>query len=86
MVENFNPRPREGSDCWVSVQEIHNRNFNPRPREGSDVLVFGSLAIKRIISIHAPVKGATHGARGQRVGRPDFNPRPREGSDEAYTL
>ena len=54
----FNPRSREGSDH----QSVHTWSactyFNPRSREGSD-----GADIKRrvfvVISIHAPVKGAT---------------------------
>ena len=34
------------------------------------------------ISIHAPVKGATHGSRWQDCLDHDFNPRTREGCDE----
>ena len=33
------------------------------------------------ISIHAPVKGATHGTAGPPAVAPDFNPRTREGCD-----
>ena len=35
----------------------------------------------RMISIHAPVKGATGTAEQRRVRHQDFNPRSREGSD-----
>ena len=33
--------------------------FNPRSREGSDGLQTVAFAVRRRISIHAPVKGAT---------------------------
>ena len=34
-------------------------DFNPRPREGSDVTFFKIQSHLHLISIHAPVKGAT---------------------------
>ncbi len=37
------------------------------------------------ISIHAPVKGATHVASGSAAVNADFNPRTREGCD-GYVL
>ena len=56
----FNPRSREGSD-QIPVLDVEMMNyFNPRSREGSDFL----CAFVRhfvVISIHAPVKGATRG-------------------------
>ena len=55
-------------------------DFNPRSREGSDI--FGVLtAVIILISIHAPVKGATVGTGRRRHHRNHFNPRSREGSD-----
>ena len=55
---NFNPRSREGSDKEQSYFASKVEDFNPRSREGSD----DTPAISRnqkIISIHAPAKGAT---------------------------
>ena len=37
---------------------LYNYHFNPRPREGSDAPILDKPEIN-IISIHAPVKGAT---------------------------
>ena len=55
---HFNPRSREGSDPDCKRRTLAGRYFNPRSREGSD-----GADIKRrvfvVISIHAPVKGAT---------------------------
>ena len=34
-------------------------NFNPRSREGSDLRLFRRHGGDEVISIHAPVKGAT---------------------------
>ena len=56
---NFNPRSREGSDNPRGRVQDGRPNFNPRSREGSDMW-FGSPATSNTISIHAPVKGATH--------------------------
>ena len=55
-------------------------NFNPRSREGSDQSVFLQKPIV-VISIHAPVKGATKKILELRKSLPYFNPRSREGSD-----
>ena len=55
-------------------------NFNPRSREGSDGMGAFQSDIC-IISIHAPVKGATFAeSLSVRLCR-HFNPRSREGSD-----
>ena len=43
-------------------------DFNPRSREGSDILLMAPV-IAMLISIHAPVKGATHGPHPQRGRR-----------------
>ena len=60
------------------------RYFNPRSREGSDVIkccVMGN----RIISIHAPARGATAILPPLLLCSSNFNPRSREGSDEHAT-
>ena len=56
--QHFNPRSREGSDNPTAVETMSTRYFNPRSREGSD-LEFGDVGLHPVISIHAPVKGAT---------------------------
>ena len=55
---DFNPRSREGSDSVGLVREYYVQDFNPRSREGSDQ---GQPLwhANRMISIHAPAKGAT---------------------------
>ncbi len=54
----FNPRTREGCDFLFNVT-MHNQScFNPRTREGCDHTLNGFVA-EPIVSIHAPVKGAT---------------------------
>ena len=44
-----------------SHRALHSEHFNPRSREGSDNL-HSTLAVYRLISIHAPAKGATKGS------------------------
>ena len=58
-------------------------DFNPRTREGCDKWRVAQL-LTVDISIHAPVKGATHGRQCWCHRRLDFNPRTREGCDESY--
>ena len=60
---NFNPRSREGSDTRCSRRAVSQFNFNPRSREGSDGQRYRSSGL-RVISIHAPVKGATRSEAG----------------------
>ena len=43
--------------------------------------MYGDEDHPAIISIHAPVKGATSHEHGRRDGTANFNPRSREGSD-----
>ena len=55
---HFNPRSREGSDDFFICFISHGLYFNPRSREGSDG--HGCFRFNlRVISIHAPAKGAT---------------------------
>ena len=56
-------------------------DFNPRSREGSD-FSFNAFPRDCKISIHAPVKGATHLAVVMWSALWYFNPRSREGSDQ----
>ena len=55
---HFNPRSHEGSDCICSSTGCAEYYFNPRSHEGSDLSVH-RCSILRIISIHAPTRGAT---------------------------
>ena len=78
---HFNPRSREGSDLlWIDPVGLV-MNFNPRSREGRDELLI-AYSEMALISIHAPVKGATLIGTPMRLGISDFNPRSREGSDQ----
>ena len=58
----FNPRSHEGSDQNRQMQYRLLKNFNPRSHEGSDIRK-PYLIIKRVISIHAPTRGATRSGR-----------------------
>jgi len=58
-VFNFNPRTREGCDRHGFVISGSYTNFNPRTREGCDLNKVIENVGGEIISIHAPVKGAT---------------------------
>ena len=54
----FNPRSREGSDNVLDGVIQARNHFNPRSREGSDFRRSRNSG-QLLISIHAPVKGAT---------------------------
>ncbi len=55
----FNPRTREGCDYDYDRIQTPLRYFNPRTREGCDWSGGTEMARPLLISIHAPVKGAT---------------------------
>ena len=55
----FNPRTREGCDNDQFKKACNIFDFNPRTREGCDLNTRFCGAYDAIISIHAPVKGAT---------------------------
>jgi len=54
----FNPRSREGSDEHGIYAPYSCTRFNPRSREGSDGIAL-RIGVDVVVSIHAPVKGAT---------------------------
>ena len=64
----------------MAYDGIRKTNFNPRSREGSDKAYRASPG-QPVISIHAPVKGATHRRQSRGRHASYFNPRSREGSD-----
>ncbi len=57
------------------------KNFNPRTREGCDPTNTTSPFMAGVISIHAPVKGATKSSIKSSMQFVHFNPRTREGCD-----
>jgi len=81
FVNYFNPRTREGCDEVSGFSRAYEDNFNPRTREGCDL--FDSVQVKdvKIISTHAPAKGATLDILTTGNNLTDFNPRTREGCD-----
>ena len=67
---HFNPRTREGCDAGtVDSLVIRDMDFNPRTREGCDQACQNGKCYATIISIHAPVKGATVIGTDASVGR-----------------
>ena len=62
-IRNFNPRARAGRDDASQCRSDIGRNFNPRARAGRDLRT-GSGGPALGISIHAPVRGATHRGPG----------------------
>ena len=59
LVHNFNPRTREGCDVKATESNAEINDFNPRTREGCDHQARLHPFNDVVISIHAPVKGAT---------------------------
>ena len=55
----FNPRSRMGSDAPLETALLSLVGFNPRSRMGSDGLSDARNPADRVVSIHAPVWGAT---------------------------
>jgi len=76
----FNPRTREGCDGEWPYRHGDTENFNPRTREGCDLKTVPTSDLV-VISIHAPVKGATEAFLHHNQLRVYFNPRTREGCD-----
>ena len=58
IARNFNPRSHERSDVGCLLRLFYHLNFNPRSHERSDK-PFIYKALRTIISIHAPTRGAT---------------------------
>ena len=75
----FNPRPRMGGDHTFQLLTKRTTSFNPRPRMGGDK-DYGNERSPIVVSIHAPVWGATS-VVAPSVGDTCFNPRPRMGGD-----
>ena len=59
IPKSFNPRTRKGCDSLSANISNNFLGFNPRTRKGCDVAYLTDQR-KRIVSIHAPVKDATH--------------------------
>ena len=55
----FNPRTHEGCDAQIVRPAARCRHFNPRTHEGCDAYGYVYVIVDILISIHAPMKGAT---------------------------
>ena len=58
-IDGFNPRSRMGSDTPEIRKSYFTVGFNPRSRMGSDCVSSLTSLMVEIVSIHAPVWGAT---------------------------
>ena len=76
----FNPRPRAGGDVDGVVFAI-TYEFQSAPPCGGRLYLSVAIHISVIVSIRAPVRGATRGQRHQSGIWWRFNPRPRAGGD-----
>ena len=56
--KGFNPRARAGRDASPAADGHEEASFNPRARAGRDLFFFFFYS-STIVSIHAPVRGAT---------------------------
>ena len=72
--------PRGERHILVKIVSLNDRFQSTLPRGERPELVLREEG-PRIISIHAPARGATEGTTSSGSGSPDFNPRSREGSD-----
>ena len=78
---NFNSRPCERGDCKVGRREICLLHFNSRPCERGDKVLAIIKTSQKLISIHAPARGATTLGRCSASKPSDFNSRPCERGD-----
>jgi len=77
----FNPRAREGRDTLAGVLELQEMMFQstrPRRARPGDS---NAAELERLVSIHAPAKGATLKHCNYIRRLLCFNPRAREGRD-----
>ena len=82
---NFNPRSHERSDVGCLLRLFYHLNFNPRSHERSDK-PFIYKALRTIISIHAPTRGATMHQCRHSLQLSNFNPRSHERSDTSSVV
>ena len=78
---SFNPRAREGRDGRRMRPCPAICCFNPRAREGRDLRLLRTTDRLRLVSTHAPARGATAAVVERSVITVGFNPRAREGRD-----
>ena len=85
ILDDFNPRSRKGSDGGISYHCKSKGEFQSTLPQGERRHRTCSNSIFRLISIHAPARGATFNAEMVRAILDDFNPRSRKGSDSKNT-
>ena len=56
---SFNPRARDGRDGESIPGKVNCLGFNPRARDGRDCIWLAALTTAALVSIPAPVMGAT---------------------------
>ena len=76
----FNPRTHEGCDRKRSRYKGTLRGFNPRTHEGCDSCD-DITCFPKVVSIHAPTRGATLLSSRKNALPTSFNPRTHEGCD-----
>ena len=76
---SFNSRTRKGCDLLVIFPPSEKSGFNSRTRKGCDRAYSNKLR-QKLVSIHAPVKGATWSAKKLELAN-GFNSRTRKGCD-----
>ena len=79
---NFNPHSPEGSDWNPKSEMLRFQEFQSTPPMKGATVHVAYEASHVLISIHAPVKGATPTRARPATRSKNFNPRPREGSDD----
>ena len=78
----FNPRPRMGGDDDMAKIVDWYFKFQSTPPHGGRQGPTLTVTTLKIVSIHAPARGATPEYRETVNARKRFNPRPRMGGDE----
>ena len=84
MLSDFNPRTRAGCDSAGIFPFPYGRHFNPRTRAGCDGRPSAGRGADELISIHAPVLGATLLLACLSILEGYFNPRTRAGCDGGH--
>ena len=81
LYRGFNPRTRTGCDDCSSQRQRAPNCFNPRTRTGCDSYDERYAGWERIVSTHAPARGATGVMLDLCIRCLSFNPRTRTGCD-----
>ena len=77
----FNPRAREGRDYLMRKAEAGKLGFQSTRPRGARRQFLTRPFLGVLVSIHAPVRGATRRGRTRPASPTRFNPRAREGRD-----